>query len=268
MLNVSPSGFPRAAGRALTLAAVAMLLSGAAASGDDARPSSIRLTDGRVLTGALREIEPSRYLVQTGDTLYEFTGGEIASVDGVPGVPESAAGGLVQYASYEELTGDGDLVLYAHFSAVNRTRKAWTTVEWGAAPHEMEQVGTLKAYDGFGNALTHHLEPRPGSDVQRVIVDLAVPVAPGETVDLTTRYLLRNRVQKKGGVLSYTFGGDFPEDRIYTRKLKLPRGATVVSTDPAPVQTFDAMGCRYLVWRRYYPKGEVFPITVSYRLPG
>jgi len=246
--------------------AVVPLLPGTAAAADDAAASTIKLADGRSLTGALREIEPSRYLVQAGDKLYEFSGDEIASVDGRPGIPKSAANGLVRYESYEELTGDGDVVLYAHFSTVNRTRKAWTTVEWGAAPHEMAQMATLEAVDGYGNRLTHHLEPRPGSDIQSVVVDLAVPVAPGETVNLTTRYLLRGRVQEKNGVMNYTFAGDFPEDRIYTRKVKLPRGAVVVSTDPEPVQTFDAQGSRYLVWRRYYPKGETFPITVRYRL--
>jgi hypothetical protein len=265
MTGTNPNRRRLAAG-ALILSVI-LLLPGAVAGGDDAGTSSIRLTDGRVLTGAIREIEPSRYLVQTGDKLYEFTGAEIASVDGKPGIPESAAGGLVQYESYEELTGDGDVVLYAHFSTVNRTRKAWTTIQWGAAPHEMAQMATLEAYDGYGNRLTHHLEPRPGSDIQSVIVDLAVPVAPGEPVNLTTRYLLRKRIQEKDGTLSYTFGGDFPDDRIYTRKLKLPPGATLISTSPAPVQTFDAGGSRYLVWRRYYPKGEVFPITVRYRMP-
>jgi hypothetical protein len=62
------------------------------------------------------------------------------------------------------------------------------------------------------------------------------------------------------------FSGDFPEDRIYHRKIVLPAGAKIESVSPEPWLNFEHGDRQVIVWHRYYPRGEEFPLTVNYKL--
>jgi hypothetical protein len=63
------------------------------------------------------------------------------------------------------------------------------------------------------------------------------------------------------------FWGDFPEDRLLTRRVELPVGAKVLSVDPEPNLQFEHLGQTVVVWRRYYPAKTGFPLVVEYEMP-
>jgi hypothetical protein len=229
----------------------------------------VELQDGTRLEGYLRRIQPSLYLVQSGDRLYEIADYEIASVDGRAGAPppQPAAAPLVRSDVYQVVRPNGDVEEWHHLDATNETGKVWTFLRWGATERELDQVKRMEVYDTYQHRLPHRVEPRAGSDVYDVTVDLAVPIAPGESMNVTQRYLFPGMARRQGDRFTLTFAGDFPEDRIHQRKVQLPPGARVQSIDPAPAERFEHDGSTIIVWRRYYPRGVRFPLTVVYQLP-
>jgi len=231
-------------------------------------PVTVELRDGRVIEGVLRQIETSRYLLQSGPALYEMTGDEIARVDGREGPPPPASDTPppVRSDTYEVVRPDGDVELWVTLRSVNDTPRVWTFVQWRAKPHELEMMRSMAAYDAYGHHLTHRVEPHPGSDLHHVIVDLEVPIAPGESALLTRRYLRRDSVTEADEGYVFRFAGDYPEDRIVQRKVRLPRGAEVVRVEPPPVQQFEHEGHPIIVWRRYFPRQVTDPQTIVYRL--
>jgi hypothetical protein len=236
----------------------------------DAGEHRVRLHSGQVLEGAVRQIQPSLYLVQTDDQLYEITGEEIETVDGKPGVSELPVSQerLLRYEGFEVVAPNGDVELWSRFQTTNESSQVWTYVEWGAAEWELEMYRTMEAYDKYGHRLQHRIEPRSTKGQYSVIVDLQVPLAPGESVDLATKYLEPGQAHREGDGFRLSFVGDFPDDRIYLRKVELPQGAEIEKVEPDATLTFQHEGHPIVVWRRYYPKGEKFPLTVVYRVPG
>jgi hypothetical protein len=228
--------------------------------------AEVRLVDGRTLTGTLRPIDDASYLLQTDDALFELTGSQIREVDGRRELPPPEGSRLVRSSCYEVLHADGSVEAWNTSHVDNDGRTLLTSLQWGAAPHEMEKYRTLKVLDPWGNTLRHRFEPRPGTDIQNVIVDLAVPVLPGESVEISTSMIRPRGAVRDGDVWTCTFPGDFPDDRLYSRMLRLPPGAEVVSVEPE-VRVHEHDGASFVSWRRYYPKGSMFPLTVKYRLP-
>ncbi len=255
---------------ALGTAALGLICWTSVASAAGTAEGSVRveLHDGQVLEGRLRLVEPSAYLLQTEDVLYELSGTEIAAVDGRTGRPEldPPSERLIRYESYEIIHADGQVDLWSHARVTNDSPIVWTYVKSGAAKHELDLMERLEAYDGYGHRLDHRIEPREDSDLHNVIVDLVVPIAPGEAVNISRRYTEFAQAQREGDRWTYTVHGDFPEDRIYYRKLRLPPEANLVRADPSPTVHFEHDGCTVLAWRRYYARGERYPLTVVYEL--
>jgi hypothetical protein len=98
-----------------------------------------------------------------------------------------------------------------------------------------------------------------------VSLPLAVPVAPGEVMTINgaevTPWIIREVESFR-----YRSVGDFAEDRLIWRKVRLPRGAKVEQISPEPVSRFTQDGYEYLMWRQFYRKGEVKPLEVLYSL--
>lgn len=277
---MKPSGQPCVAGRksgipTLKLCAFAgsfLILATAGHVAGEPRNVRVELKNGKVIEGVIRQIEDSQFLVQTGEELYEITGEEIAAVDGRPGAPAdlSSSRRLLRYETYEVVATNGDVELWTKLRLTNESSRVWTYIQWGAKERELSMFRTMRAFDQFGNALAHRIEPRAGSELYNVIVDLVVPVAPGEELALAERLTnpgMARRDDDSGGFV-LTFAGDFPEDRIHTRKVRLPRGARVETVEPEPSFQFEHEGSPIIVWRHYYPEGEEFPLTVAYRLAG
>ena len=229
-------------------------------------PSEVELKGGKTLTGVLRPVLDSIYLLQTEETLYELSGSEIVRVDGGTDLPRiDTHRYFAATNSYRRLLPSGDLEISSTMTIRNRGKKIQTTVQWGAGPREVRMYETMQAMDVYGHELEYRLEPRSGTDIMNVIVDLDVPVMPGEDMDLSTRLLERDRARLVDGVWTYTHWGDYAEDRLQNLKVELPAGAEVLSVNP-PVRVVEYDGRQFVFWRRYYPEGEQFPLTVSYRL--
>jgi small nuclear ribonucleoprotein (snRNP)-like protein len=229
----------------------------------------VELRNGQVLEGVLRRIEPSHYLIQSEETLYEVTGDEIVSVNGDRDLTSAPRLGrpVARSETYEVITAEGNVELWSKMTRLNQSLGVWTFVSWGAKEHELPMMRAMATYDPYGNRLDHQIEPRPGDDTYQVKVNLRVPVPPGETLDLIRRFERQGAVKRGESGWVYRFAGDFPEDRVHYRKLQLPRGAEVIQVDPAPVVQFEYEGHPIVVWRRYYPRGTESPQTVIYRLP-
>lgn len=229
-------------------------------------PSEVELKGGKTLTGVLRPVLDSIYLLQTEETLYELSGSEIVRVDGGTDLPRiDTRRKFAATSSYNRLLPSGDLEISSTMTIRNRGKHIQTTVQWGAAPHEVRMYETMRTLDIYGHELDYRLEPRGGTNVMNVIVDLEVPVMPGEDMDLSIRLLHRGSATEQDGVWTYTHWGDYAEDRLQHLKVELPAGAEILSVNP-PVRVVEYDGRQFVFWRRYYPKGEQYPLTVSYRL--
>lgn len=254
-----------------TLRILALLLLGIAlgAEASGPAPQEIELRDGKTLHGVIRQIRTSLYLVQTDQDLYELSAEEIASVGGKPGVPpqedpeplftgmqrvQLRPDGIVEMWTAEEITNDHDQILtYAMF---------------GAKEEELPFMRTMQAYDEYGNKLNVRIEPRAGTDLHNVFVDFVVPILPGETMHGSLRYEFPGQITCENGTCVNRFMGDFPEDRLLTRRVELPPGAKLLEVEPDPNLQFEYLDQEVIVWRRYYPAGTRFPLVVKYELPG
>ena len=249
----------------LALALAAGALAGAAVH-------QVKLAGGRNVEGELTRLQPGLYLLHGGGELLELSEDEISSVDGKPGnLGAAARGGEVRpWQKYEELQADGRVVAWDSFVFHNEGRTAITEVGFGIAPHEAAGALAVDYFDGFGNKLATTMEPDlaadPSARRRQLTIHLQVPVAPGESATLASRRLQPGARRAAEG-LSYSFAGDFPDDRLVWRKVRLPKGAEILSVEPAPTARFSQDGHTYVMWRRFYRAGEVAPATVAYRLP-
>lgn len=227
--------------------------------------SEVELTGGKTLTGVLRPVLEGLYLLQTDETLYELSGGEIKSVDGRAGAPRIDNSKKFAHSnSYRRLLPNGNMEISQSMTIRNRGKKIQTTVRWGAAPHELYMYEAMTTLDTYGNTLDYRLEPRPGTVNHNIIVKLAVPVMPGEDTELMVKTTHRDAASVEDGVWSYTHWGDYSEDRLQNLKVELPAGAEVLSVNP-PVRVVEYDGKSLVFWRRYYPKHTRFPLTVTYK---
>ncbi len=162
---------------------VVVLGSATAQPAGEVAASRVELRDGRVLKGAIRQVGSCLYLLQSADALYEVAGEEIVAVDGKPGVSAVPATGerLIRYERAEVVRPNGDVDLWSKAHVTNNGKSALTYIQWGAKESELEMIRTMEAWGGFGHRLTHRIEPRHGTDLYDVFVDLATPVAPGSS---------------------------------------------------------------------------------------
>ncbi|MEZ4387053.1 MAG: hypothetical protein R3D98_05665 [Candidatus Krumholzibacteriia bacterium] len=223
------------------------------------------------LTGWLRQVSDSHFFLQgRGDGneyTYEFPGNQIVSVDGEAGIPASVAGDgrLIEYDTYEVIRPDGDVEFWSQ-SGFQNGANVLTELKFGAREDELPRFHAMEAFDKFGNRLEHRLEPR-GDGFYYVVVTLAVPAGYRETVVLSLKTVHSgSAVKGADGTWSYTFNPDFPEDRVFNRKVRLPEGATLVDTTPSAAP-WPGIQPPTLFWRRYYPKNTVEPMVITYRLP-
>lgn len=253
--------------KTMMLQVLVLVLLGAAlnAGADEPAPMEIKLRDGRTLHGVIRQIRSSQYLVQTDEALYELTGEEITSVGGKPGVPPLAQQKpLFRTGHRIQLGADGSLTMWSSEEIVNDHDQILTYAMFGAKEKELPAMRTMRAFDQFGNELGVRIEPRAGTDLHNVFVDFVVPILPGETMHGSLRWEDPDLITCADGTCVNRFWGDFPEDRLLTRRVELPVGAKLLKADPEPNLQFEHQGQTVIVWRRYYPARTGFPLVVEY----
>lgn len=236
------------------------------AQADEIREIRIK-GESKPLEGYLRRISESRYLVQTEDAYLEILGDMIQSVDGKPGVPEDPGDyELLIFATfYERIQPDGDVVIWTRNHVTNQSSKVMTSTRWGVAQHELQLHQEMEVYDSYGNRLEVTLTPWTEGR-HRAEVKFMVPVAPGEEIDLSHRIIRHGAAKLEDGAWSYSFAGDFAEDRFLTRKVELPAGAEMIET-LTDWQKLNYEGRTLLILRRYFPAKTVDLQTVAYSLP-
>jgi len=234
---------------------------------------TVRLRNGTTFDGAvLVRLTPATYLIQTRDVLYqvtedELTPGSLATVEAA----DKDRPPLVTH-SYDEIHADGTVTTSWSLPLTNDGPHAITETRWGLAPWERSHAAHRRYVDDRGVALTPTYSPpmsawaeHPDGRVQ-VTLPLAVPLAPGEKMTLIGSETTDGTKAVDTGRV-YTHVGDYAEDRVVWRKVRLPQGATLVRATPQPSARFTSGGYEYVMWRHFYRKGEKFPLEVFYRLP-
>ena len=251
------------------LGLIALLLATTAAG----KEWTVKLRDGQTHVGQLIRLQAGRYLLQTGGTLLELNDDEIdpstfanrGRTDSQPANP------VVETRSYDELHADGTATMHWELHLKNTSQRAVTELKWGLAGWERITVDRREYHDPFGNELTPSYDPprsewskNPGARVQ-VILPLAVPVAPGETMTVNCQET-STRCQEVENGFRYRNMGNYSEDRLVWLKVRLPHGANVQSVTPQPTARFTQDDYEYVMWRRYYKAGQETPLEILYDL--
>lgn len=252
----------------IVLLGLGLLAGGAGAP--SASPSRIVLKDGRVIEGRLRAVQESRYLIDgregRASVMLELPASQIASVDGSAALPAYDAQQPLQVTQVVDVVDPaGGATSWFTLETRNEGRELLTQVSWGVADWERERTARMQVRDAFGNTLTPRLMTQDGRT--HVVIALAVPAAPRAPLALSVGYRDEAVARQDGAEWVYSFAGDYPEDRLVSRTLRLPVGATVVAVEPAPSFQAEHAGAPLIFWRRYYAAGERLPLTVRYRLP-
>jgi len=253
------------------LALVFMLITGAlilTANQAAAEPVEVQLKGhNEPLTGFLRQISDSRFLLQGDNVYHEFPGDQIVTINGEDDLPGSVLGSgrLIFSSFYEKILPDGDVEVWSHNEITNNLSWILTGTDWGAAAWEEEQVRTMKVYDNFSNELPVTIVPRDDGTFG-VEVDFVVPVAPRESLGLTLKVIRKGAARLEGDTWKYTFNVDFNEDRYITRKIELPMG-TEIQEIYSGCRRVKMEGRMILLSQRYYPAATADPLTVAYKLP-
>jgi hypothetical protein len=231
----------------------------------------VLLRDGTQLDDAvIVRLQPATYLVQSSNTLYELSEDELdpSTLDERDFRLQPAP---FISRNFDQIHADGGVSAFHSSTITNDGRRAITELRWGLAPWEREVVDARSYIDHRGIQLHPRYDPpreewpRQPEATVRLILPLAVPLAPGEEMTLTTRETLPAVAEDDLG-FHYRHNGDYPEDRLVWRKVSLPRGAHVVVVTPDPSARFTVQGREYIVWRQFYRAGEVRPLEVVYRL--
>lgn len=252
----------------IAAAVLGAALAGPAGAGDSWH---VVLTDGSRLEGTLLRTAPAHYILQTETTLYELTDDDLdprtfSARNAREAVPERR---IHDISHYDEISADGTVTARWLRSHVNNEQHAIDEDRFGLAPWEQLEADQRVYRDGFGNVLVPVYDPPrdrwPSPPTGRVQVTLTypVPVAPGETWTVSGS-TPAPAAARQGDRFVYRRAGDYAEDNLVSRKVRLPRGARIVSVTPAPSARFERDGFEYLVWRRFYTKGERFPLEVVY----
>jgi hypothetical protein len=229
----------------------------------------IILQNGETLEGYIRPLDEGKFLIQTKDVYLEVTPNQILQLDGssdLTNLFKTDQSPLLTYRTYEELDFEGNLTMHSRFTRKNFSDQIITQLNWGKAPHEINLYQDERVYDEFGNELFMQ-ETNRDDGGRQVSVDLAVPILPGEEVSFSHRFVWKDFAKQKDGTWIYKHAGDYPEDRLVVKMVRLPLGAKIENISPEPVKNFEHNGYRYVSWRRYYVKGEVVPLTIEYKLP-
>jgi len=229
----------------------------------------IVLENGERLEGYIRPLDEGKFLIQTKDVYLEVTANQIFQVDGSSDLTEIFRENqrpLLTFRSFEELDSQGNLTWYTHFTRRNSSDRIITELDWGKAPHELDQYQDERVYDEFGNELFIREVSRDDGG-QQVFVDLFVPVLPGAKINISHQLTWKNYAKRKNRIWIYKHRGDYPENRLVVKMVRLPLGAEIVNISPEPVKNFEHNGYSYVAWRRYYVEGEIVPLTIEYKLP-
>jgi hypothetical protein len=230
---------------------------------------AIELKGGKSAEGILMELHAGTYLLRTEGESLILPAHEIRKVDGkAPAkldLPVSDRVPRLQ-ETYEDVSADGRITLHSTHSYENRGSKIIKLIKWGLAKHELGHLETYKVVDAFGNELPVEVKDAKSSDRKRVTVHLARPNLPGETLQLTTIYEEKEGVRKQDDMWVYRIDGDYPDDRLVTRSVRLPAGAEIVSVSPEPLHQVTSGDRPLVVWRRYFMKGERIPWLIRYKL--
>ncbi|MCP4547976.1 MAG: hypothetical protein GY835_16045 [bacterium] len=238
--------------------------------------SEIILANGTTMIGILRAVAPSRYIVQgvlegelnAAEVAFEVSGDLIRGVDGRSTLPAfDSRKRIIESEWFERVMPNGDVEMWRSLTVGNNSQKLLTYASWDVADREVASTREMLVMDMFGQELVHRLEEADGEHGRRVVVELEVPVAPGESLDLALRLTQRGALRRDGDLLSYTFSGGFSGETILLRKIELPAGAEIVAIEPEPLYTFEYAGKPLVIWRRYYGHQEILPQTITFRLP-
>jgi hypothetical protein len=230
---------------------------------------AVELKGGKSVEGILMELHAGTYLIHAEGESFIVPVSEIRRVDGEapvkPDLPVSDRVPRLQ-ETYEDVTADGRITLHSTHHYENRSSKIIRKIKWGLAKHEFGHLATYKVVDVFGNDLPVTLKSAKRFDGKRITVDLARPILPGETLQLTTIYEEENGVRKEDDTWIYRIDGDYPDDRLVTRSVRLPAGAEILSISPEPLHQVNSGDRPLVVWRRYFLKGERIPWVIRYKL--
>ena len=256
---------------ALGAMAVLLMLVALQRSGHSAGPDirAVELRGGKTVNGILMELRQGTYLLQTEGECLILPAGEILRVDGkpaaAPDLPVSDRAPRLQ-ETFEEISSDGRITLHSTLERANAGSEIIARVNWGLGKHELWQLEAYRIVDAFGNDLRYEVRDDPTIDGKRLWVDLARPILPGELMRLTVIYQEKEGVRREGDTWIYQMNGDYPDDRLVTRSVKLPAGAQIVSISPEPLHQVSSDDRSLVVWRRYFLAGENIPWQIRYRL--
>ncbi len=236
-----------------------------------AAPADITLRDGTVLENAvIVRLSPATYIVQTDDALFELSEDELKPTSLLEHDFHDSRAPLITN-HYDEIHVDGTATRYWTLPLNNRGKKALTEIRMGLAFWERAMVDQRTFVDERGTPLVSAYDPprqkwasKPDKIIRQTLA-LDVPLAPGESTTFTgseTSSIIRDTEEG----LVYQYHGDFSEDRLVWLKVRLPQGAKIQRISPAASVRFTHEECEYLMWRRYYKKGEVYPFEVVYTL--
>lgn len=235
----------------------------------DLEPHAVQLRSGESLDGVLMRLQESAYLLQTEDECLILPAHEIKKIDGkapvVTDLPVSNRVPRLQ-ETFEDISSDGQVELHSTFYRTNRGSKVVTGTNWGMGEHEYPHLETYRIVDEFGNSLPFQVAEDPSIDGKRIRVQFARPILPGETVQFTTIFKQKDRVEKDGETWVYQMGGNYPDDRLVTRSVRLPEGAEIISVSPEPLYQVTSCGRPLVMWRRYFLRGEEVPSEIKYTL--
>ncbi len=254
---------------AVTAFLTGIVLMRGAVRADGAGTRRVELDDGRRVAGALMRIQAGSYLMQTERDCLVLTGDQIRSIDGKAAgetgveVPERV---VLENVTFERIAPDGALEVHSRIQRTNDGAEALSRVDWGVGAHELGTLADRRVVDEYGNELKLQVRDDHSIRGKRVSVDLPRPVLPGERLLLTDIIRYPDGVRREGDLWVYRHRGDYPEDRLVTRSVLLPAGATVVSIQPEPIHDVTVQGRRLVVWRRYFRAGQALPWEIRYRL--
>jgi hypothetical protein len=230
---------------------------------------AVELKDGKSVEGILMTLQSGTYLLQTKDESLIVPIDEIRSVDGkAPAMPDLPVSDRVPrlQETFEDVSADGRIELHSTHERLNSGAQIISRVNWGLAKHELWMLDAYRVVDEYGNDLPYEVEDDPSIDGKRIWVHLARPVLPGESLRLTTIVHQKEGVRREGAGWVYRMGGDYPDDRLVKRSVRLPEGAHVVSVSPEPLHQLTSGNRTLVVWRRYFLQGEVIPWEIRYTL--
>ncbi len=219
------------------------------------------------ITGFLREISQSRFMLQGGDQFYEFGADELLTVNGqkTPSDKDLGEGRLIYTTLYEKIMPNGDVEIWSNLDVDNSGSTLITSIDWGAGEKELEEMRTVEIVDQFGNQLPVTISPRSAGGY-KVEVRLLVPVVPMESTSMRMKTVRPGAAkQLDSGRWSYTFNCDFPEDRFFVRKVEFPAGSGIVVPRGWRLNELD--GRVFLYSHFYYPAHTVVPQVIEYQLP-